>query len=196
MVQLLSYEVWVPINGFEGIYEVSGRGRFRSIGRVTKVTGNRRFDHTTLETKFIMGSVGGDGYVALTLRKDKRSCKMKAHRAIALAFIPNPENKPFINHKNGIRTDNRLENLEWCTPSENIFHSYRVLGNRKNDVWFKGADHPSSKPIIATDLSTGESLRFESIRIAVCALNIDASTISNTLHGKIKNPTRYRFQFI
>ena len=58
------------------------------------------------------------------------------HRIMAMAFIPNPENKPHINHINAIRDDNRLCNLEWCTPTENIKHSFK-LGNRDKEKYLK-----------------------------------------------------------
>lgn len=103
-------EIWKDIPGYEGRYQASSMGRIRG-------------PRGTLNKPFI----ARDGYLVATLYNDRKKIRTGAHRLVALAFIPNPENKPQINHKNGIRTDNRPENLEWVTCSENNLHRRRVL---------------------------------------------------------------------
>ena len=118
----MSKEVWLPVKGYEGIYEISNKGRLKSLPRMV--------DNYTKKTLFKGGirkeSLDSYGYVKYNMSKDSVTKGMLAHRIVALAFIPNPEKRPQINHINAVKTDNRVENLEWCTPMENIHHSMEM----------------------------------------------------------------------
>lgn len=105
----------------------------------------------------ISTSYDKDGYVQLTLKYKNR----RAHRIIAEKYIPNPENKPCVNHKNGIKDDSRIENLEWVTYSENEKHSYDVLGKKGQKVPVYGIDNTSAKPFIDTKTGTLYTTRRE-----------------------------------
>lgn len=119
-------EIWKEINGYEGYFEVSNLGNFRSKDRFvgSKYNKPRLYHGKTLKQEFI-----SEGYTRIVLMKNSIRKRYMCHKLVAQAFIPNPDNKPYINHKNGIRWDNRASNLEWVTQSENELHSYRVLGN-------------------------------------------------------------------
>lgn len=113
-----------------------------------------------------------NGYMHVMLWHNKTSKFKLVHRLVAEAFIPNPKNKPCINHKNGIRNDNRAENLEWCTHQENNLYTYRVLNCA-----------PKFKKKIMC-LETGQI--FDSIIGAARELNIKPHIFYNHLHGRTK----------
>jgi hypothetical protein len=113
-------EHWKAIKGYEG-YEVSNLGKVRSPRIILK------------------GSLQGKGYVRVDLPKERKSKHISVHRLVAEAFIPNPLKKDQVNHINGIKTDNRLENLEWVTCKENHAHYHRLsVVNKKNPRQYKG----------------------------------------------------------
>ena len=130
-------EIWKAIKGLEGSYEVSDLGNVRSLDRVVYYPSGDRMRKGKLLKPFTTKG----GYLLLTLQKNKVVERCVIHRLVAKAFIPNPDNLPQVNHKNGIKTDNRVENLEWVTASENRLHAFDT-GLQKP---VKGEGHGRSK---------------------------------------------------
>ena len=114
-------EVWKYIKGFEGYYEVSTLGRVKSVERFVKSgNGAKRL----IREKILKPMLDKDGYLRVNLKKQQKGKTVNIHRLVASSFIENPEKKPQVNHKNGIKNDNSLHNLEWVTLSENRQHAY------------------------------------------------------------------------
>lgn len=130
-------EVWKDIEGYEGLYQVSNLGRVKSLEKIVLNKGSKILKpEIILKTGF-----SRDGYPLTTISKNNKTRTFRINRLVAQAFIPNPENKDTVNHKNGIKTDNRVENLEWNTRSENVLHAYKY--GLKISV--KGEKHYASK---------------------------------------------------
>jgi hypothetical protein len=121
-------EEWRPVVGFEERYEVSSEGRVRSLARACFACGGTRGDRLLTPSFTPEG-----GYYRVSIYGKRQDGKhqqrsLRVHRLVAEAFIPNPEGKPFVNHKDNNPVNNRVENLEWVTPLENTRHSI-ALGN-------------------------------------------------------------------
>lgn len=111
-------EVWkdIDIKGFEGRYAVSNLGRVKSFS-----TQRRTYD------KILKNKITHDGYYETALVGDNLKCKyIRTHRLVAIYFVPNPEGKPEVNHKDGNKLNNNADNLEWVTSSENQIHAYKM----------------------------------------------------------------------
>jgi len=130
-------EVWKEVFGFEGLYSISNLFNIISMNRMTK---NRDGTFRIRKGKKITKFNSKIGYVVCFLYKDNKKHSIQLHRIIANAFIPNPKNKPFVNHINGVKSDNRIENLEWVTASENTIHAYSI-GLKKKMI---GSKNPFS----------------------------------------------------
>jgi len=133
-------EVWKDIKGYEGCYQISNLG------------GVKRMAHTIISKKgyssfyperLMVPVLSTKGYWTIKLSLSGKSNRFLIHRLIAIAFIPNPENKPYINHKDGIKTNNDIPNIEWCTAKENQQHAYDT--GLKIGVRQKGEDHGSAR---------------------------------------------------
>jgi hypothetical protein len=138
IIEILQGEVFVDVNGFEDFYQVSNMGRIlRKVRIITPIKFGKvvriRFDQ-----KIVVQCIGlkKDSYYLVKFNVDKISTFFKVHRLVAQHFISNPNNKPCVNHKNGVKTDNRVENLEWCTHDENMAHAWAtgLFGSRKGSV--------------------------------------------------------------
>lgn len=115
------FEIWLPVRGYEGLYEVSDLGRVRSLDREVNYSDGR-----VVVKKGMIRSVsaGANGYENVRLYKDKKPKSHSVHRLVAEAFIPNPENKPQVNHKDRNPLNNEYTNLEWVTHQENADHAW------------------------------------------------------------------------
>lgn len=141
-------EVWAPVKGYVGYYEVSNTGRVRSVPRM--IVANDRFMKPCMEKrsgKELSQEVNGKRMVRrVILHKNGNAERKLVHRIVAEAFIPNPENKTQINHIDGNPSNNNVENLEWNTPKENQWHSRNILNNDPNKT--------RKRPVLCID--TGE----------------------------------------
>ena len=119
-------ELWKDVAGYEGLYQVSSIGRVKSLSRYVEFYRNGRGPFLRPVKEKIL-SLGNNGrYSTATLCRNDEMNQQYVHRLMCLAFLPNPKNKPQVNHKNGDSWDNRIENLEWCTESENIQHAIKI----------------------------------------------------------------------
>lgn len=124
-------EIWKDIPEYEGLYQISNYGRVKSLNY-------RRMNKENI----LKPRVDKKGYIHYALKKNKMTKEYKAHRLVALMFIPNPCNKKQVNHKDFNKQNNFVDNLEWCTNGENQKHSYKYNLNRKN--FFK-TNNPNKK---------------------------------------------------
>lgn len=154
-----SKEVWKKIPGYGGRYEVSNLGRVRSI-------------HKSTGRVFILSqSTDKKGYCFVCLRSDGASKRYRVHRLVATAFIPNHENKPQVNHKDGDKSNNRADNLEWATQSENIRHAIHVL--HLYSITHRVLTEDQVRMIRSSDKSTHQLAR---------ELGVGRTTVKNVRH--------------
>lgn len=117
----LENEIWKDIIGYEKSYSISSLGRI--LAKEKRVLGSHGV-YKLHKEKFLKLSIHTGGYNQLWLWRNKKIQGFSFHRIFATHFIPNPENKPFINHKDGNKLNNSISNLEWCTSSDNLIHAY------------------------------------------------------------------------
>lgn len=196
MIKSLKNEIWLPIVGYEGLYEISNIGRVKSLARLVEMSNGRSIRHLVEKLK---GIHSNRGYRCVELSIKGFNKKFQVHRLIMIAFIGYKEGKPQVNHINGIRHDNRVENLEWCTASENIQHTFRVLGRKgigqkgvNNHFYGKGDIKKSCKKISCDTLG----ITFCSIRKAARELGLNNANIVSSLRGRCLHTEGLTFRYI
>lgn len=174
-------EIWKDIKGYEGLYQVSNLGRVKSLYKEIIKSNGRNFYSKEKLLKFTMRS----GYYNINLTSNKIRKSFEVHRLVAQAFIPNVNNLPQVNHKNGNKTDNKVENLEWVTRKGNMEHATKIL-----KVNFR----PKIK-IVQYDRKGNYIKKWESLSNASKELGISCSSISKCCKRKLKTAGKYVWRY-
>jgi hypothetical protein len=187
--------MWKEIPDTDGLYFANENGQIKSSDRWRNTKNQYSKSKYIRHGKILKPVLNSHGYYCVTIKYLNGSQKvMTVHRLIAKTFLPNPDNKPQINHIDGIKTNNCVSNLEWCTASENIHHAFSTGLNKGGKPWLNkfGKLHPNSIPVQAYDKNNNLVAEFESMNIAAKNLNMKSSShISSCINGKRKTAGGY-----
>ena len=179
-----SIEIWKDIEGYEGLYQVSNRGRVKSLSR--KVT-NAMF---SINEHFVKVVDNGHGYKSVSLWKDNKGKHFYVHRLVALAFVPNSNGYKYINHKDEDKSNNDVSNLEWCTAKYNCNYGNHTKKLKKSYIL-----NGNNRPIDVYDMN-GVFLKTFDCSNDVCReLNIERRSLYSVCQGVVKSSKGYRFSF-
>lgn len=174
-------EIWKDIKGYEGLYQVSNLGRIKSL--------SNRSNH---KNPILMKQACVLGYMVVSLTKDSVPKMFKVHRLVASAFIENKENKADVNHKDGNKKNNNVNNLEWCTAQENVIHAFKTGLSKAQ----KGKENSRSIIISQIDKNTGKEVNvFYGTREAERKTGIKHSNISRCCKGKYKSAGGFKWKY-
>jgi hypothetical protein len=187
-----------PVNGYEGYYEIDNNGIVYGVERLVKKWDGLR----KIEKRIIKQSISRNGYLRVNLSKNGICKKYLVHRIVAIAFLLNDKNKPEVNHVDGNKINNSLENLEWVSKSENIKHAINKLNkkigfqNIKGEVWYKkiNIDNPAKKTVLMFDKNNVFIKEFNSLTDAGIFLGKHPSQISFYINGK-RNNKKFNFKY-
>lgn len=175
-------EIWKPIKGYEGKYEVSNLGNVRSLDHVVFVKQDKREYEMLRKGKLLRPLVRRHGYLGVQLyghgRNERNLTTCSIHRLVAEAFLENPHNLPEVNHKDENKTNNRLDNLEWCTHKENS--NYGTRAKRIGDCFRNGY---KSKAIRQYTLDMEFIKEFPSLAEVKRQLGFASANISKCANG-------------
>lgn len=195
-------EIWKPIKGYEGRYEVSNFGSVKSLDRIVDRLDNKgRPSYVTVKGRMLKPTLSvrnTGGYETVKLMIDNKGKTKKVHRLVAEAFIPNPNKYPEVNHKNEVKTNNHMSNLEWCTKEYNNSYGtrYKRIHSHPNSIIaMKEFGKPMRKKVKATCLKTGVTKIYKSMLSAEND-GFDSGHISKVCKGKRKQHKGFKWEYI
>lgn len=163
-------DFWNAVYEFEDHYVVNQNGQIAKVARIVIQSDGML---NSIQERMLKTRINNWGYEEVRLRKDNKTHTRFVHRLVAQSFLPNPDNKPYVNHKNGKKTDNRCENLEWVSHKENIQHAYDTGLIPRN----KGGLHHMATKVI--NYETGEV--WETIQDAAKSAGVNYNTLRHQL---------------
>ena len=184
-------EIWKDIAGYDGLYQVSSFGRVKSLDRIDSENHFRKGQ--IMKQKMTKGPGRGVGYMRVGLRNGKRQKEYLVHRLVAIAFIPNPYNLPQINHKDGNRSNNCVDNLEWCDAKYNINYGDR---GKKVSKALNGQKRPQAWiPVLAYNLDGSLAERYDSVKEAGESVKLNPTNITACCRGKQSTAGGYKWKY-
>lgn len=191
--------MWKIIPGTENLYYANKDGQIKSADRVQTFKTHNKKSTYIRKGKVLKTPLNSHGYPCVTIKYLDGTQKVTpVHRLIALTFIPNPNNLPQINHKDGNKENNSVNNLEWCTAHDNICHAFKNRLNKGSTPWKGkyGHEHCNSKPVVSFDSNGNLVAEYESSTAAAKAVGLSSSAhISACLHGNRKTAGGYSWRF-
>lgn len=181
-------EIWKDVVGFEGLYQVSNLGRIKSL--------SKNVGFYFRKEKILSNCYQNNGYLVVNLSKKTEVSRKSIHRLVAQAFIPNPERKAQVNHKDGNKQNNCVSNLEWCTDSENKRHAFKTGLNKHTPPIRIGKENGSSKSVIQYDCSMSFVKKWDCIMEASKNNRIDNSSITKCCKGKLKTAGGFIWRYM
>ena len=174
-------EIWKDIKGYEGLYQISNEGRVRSLDKWMP----HRFGKQFIKGIIKKQKINKYGYFTVNLKKDDVLKTYNVHRLVAQTFIPNPDNLPQVNHKDECKTNNRLENLEWCTSKYNVNYGTGIKRMAKS----------RSKAVVLCNSEDKPLVVFNTIK-SVKILGYHPGTIIRCCQGKYKQAYGFVWHYI
>ena len=182
-------ENWKDIENYEGFYQVSDCGRIKSLERDIYRQNGTFYHH--VEEKVLVPIVNSRGYLQVNLYKNGKKKAILVHRLVAEAFLPNPENKSQVNHRDEAKANNAVENLEWCNAQYNInfgTRNERMIQNRRS---YKFGNAPSAKAVFCVELNKS----FDCAKRAGEELGINRLCVGRVCRGEQKTAGGFHWRY-